>query len=122
MVDDVHVDRPPPPLDEQLGHEDRLDGGRRRHLPIFPPPVKAARCGHRPLRHQRDGSARTFDHVFSRYTPRDPTTWPRAREMGVTLPPELDEPNAELAPELIMRSLRDIAGHLFPRLAAAGLE
>jgi hypothetical protein len=27
MVDDVHVDRPPLALDEQLGHEDRRDGG-----------------------------------------------------------------------------------------------
>jgi phospholipase C len=105
---------------------------------------------------QRDASARTFDHVFSRDTPRDPNTWaspqPRpvpawtadpeligkslsglgktigpalitkAREMGVTLPPELDEPGAELTPELIVRSLRDIAGHFFPRLATAGLD
>lgn len=105
---------------------------------------------------QRDASARTFDHVFSRDTPRDPATWlspqPRpvpawtadpeligkslsglgktigpalitkTREMGVTLPPELDEPNAELTSELIVRSLRDIAGHFFPRLAAAGLD
>ena len=101
-------------------------------------------------------STATFDHVFSRDTPRDPTTWPsqqprpvpawtadpeligkslsglgkatgpalitKAREMGVTLPPELDQPNAELTPELIVRSLRDIAGHFFPRLAAAGLD
>ena len=105
---------------------------------------------------QRDASARTFDHVFSRDTPRDPAAWatprPRpvpewtadpeligkslsglgktvgpalitkARAMGVRLPPELDEPNAELTPELIIRSLRDIAGHLFPRLAAEGLD
>ena len=46
----------------------------------------------------------------------------KARELGVTLPPELDEPDAELTPELIIRSLRDIAGHFFPRLAAAGLD
>lgn len=32
MVDDVHVDRHPLALDEQLGHEDGRDGGRRRHL------------------------------------------------------------------------------------------
>jgi hypothetical protein len=46
----------------------------------------------------------------------------KARAMGVALPPELDDPNAELTPELIMRSLRDIAGRLFPRLAGAGLD
>ena len=99
---------------------------------------------------QRDASARTFEHVFSRETPRDPDAWAmfealpvpewtadpellgkslsglgkaagpaligKAREMGVTLPPELDDPNVELTPELIIRSLRDIAGHFFPRL------
>ena len=31
MVDDVYVDRHPLALGEQLGHEDRRDGGRRRH-------------------------------------------------------------------------------------------
>jgi hypothetical protein len=46
----------------------------------------------------------------------------KAREMGVKLPPELDDPNAELSPELIVRSLRDIAGHLFPRLASADVD
>ncbi len=105
---------------------------------------------------RRDASARTFDHVFSRNTPRDPAAWAtpearpvpawtadpeligkslsglgktigpalitKAREMGVTLPPELDEPDAELTPDLIMRSLRDIVGQFFPRLAAAGLD
>jgi phospholipase C len=105
---------------------------------------------------QRDASARTFDHVFSRETPRDPDAWAavealpepawtadpeligkslsglgkiagpaligRAQEMGVTLPPEVDDPNAELTPELIMRSLWDIAGHFFPRLATRVLD
>ena len=46
----------------------------------------------------------------------------KAREMGVTLPPELDDPDAELTPELIMRSLRDIAGHIFPRLATGPID
>ena len=42
MVDDVHVDRPPHALvDQQLGHEDRGDGRRRRHPPILPQPAKA---------------------------------------------------------------------------------
>src|SRR4029077_17035149 len=101
---------------------------------------------------RRDASARRFDHVFARDSPRDPDAWVtpkahpvpawtpdpeligsslsglgkaagpaligKAREMGVTLPPGLDDPNAELTPELIMRSLRDIAGHFFPGLVA----
>jgi phospholipase C len=101
---------------------------------------------------QRDASARTFDHVFSRTTPRDPTTWAtvtalpvpawtmdpevvgrglstlgkgmgpaliaKAREMGVKLPPELDDPHAALTPGLIVPFLRDIAGHFFPLLAS----
>jgi hypothetical protein len=36
MVDDVHVDRHPLALGEQVGNEDRRDGRRRRHQPIFP--------------------------------------------------------------------------------------
>jgi phospholipase C len=101
---------------------------------------------------KRDASARTFEQVFCRDSPREPDAWvtveplpvpewtadpeligktlsglgkaagpaliEKAREMGVALPPELDDPNAELTPELIMRSLRDIAGHFFPRLVA----
>ena len=100
---------------------------------------------------QRDASARTFDHVFSLATPRDPETWAtltarpvpawtmdpevvgkalstlgkgmapaliaRAREMGVQLPAELNDPEAELTPRLIVGVLRDIAGHFFPLLA-----
>jgi len=100
---------------------------------------------------QRDASARTFDHVFSRATPRDPQYWAaitarpvpawtidpavvgrglstlgkgmapaiiaRAREMGVQLPAELNDPRTKLAPRLIVGVLRDIAGHFFPLLA-----
>ena len=81
---------------------------------------------------QRDASARTFDHVFSRATPRDPQTWAapkphpvpawtmdpevvgqglsslgkglgpaliaRAREMGVQLPAELNDPEPSFHP------------------------
>ena len=99
---------------------------------------------------QRDASARTFDHVFSLVTPRDPATWAsvkarpvpewamdpvavgeslsalgkaampgllaKAREMGVNLPPELDDPGAELKPGDIVPLLREMAGHFFPRL------
>ncbi|MET1003687.1 MAG: alkaline phosphatase family protein [Acidimicrobiia bacterium] len=41
-----------------------------------------------------------------------------AKQMGVTVPPELDTPDAKLTPELVVPFLRDIAGHFFPRLAA----
>ena len=100
---------------------------------------------------QRDASARTFDHVLSLDTPRDPKTWAtitarpvpawtmdpevvgkglstlgkgmgpalidRAREMGVQLPAELNDPGAELSPSHIVRVLREVAGHFFPLLA-----
>jgi phospholipase C len=100
---------------------------------------------------QRDAQARTFDHVFSRPTPRNPDTWvaveaqavpdwaldyellgkalsglgkaagpaliDKARALGATLPPELDDPNTELTPELIVDVLRDVAWHFFPQLA-----
>jgi phospholipase C len=46
----------------------------------------------------------------------------KARELGVTLPAELDDPNAELTPGVIIRALRDIAGHFFPRLATTKLD
>ena len=42
-----------------------------------------------------------------------------ARELGVDLPPQLDDPGAELTPDLIVEVLRDIAWHYFPRLAPA---
>jgi phospholipase C len=102
---------------------------------------------------QRDASARTFDHVFTRQTARDPGAWAtfdarpvpawtmdeevvgralsglgrvagpglidKARELGVALPPQLDDPSAELTPHLTIEVLRDIASHFFPRLAPA---
>ena len=37
--------------------------------------------------------------------------------MGVSLPPELDDPKAELTPKLIVEVLRDVSWHFFPRLA-----
>jgi phospholipase C len=104
---------------------------------------------------QRDAFARTFDHLFTRETPRNPDTWTsvearpvpewamdfnlvnnalsglgktigpgfiaQAKAMGVeNLPPELDDPNAEITPELIIKVFRDLAWHLFPRLAPEG--
>jgi phospholipase C len=100
---------------------------------------------------QRDASARPFDDVFTRTSPRDPQTWApikaqsvpawamdpevtgkalsglgkavgpglidHARAMGVKLPPQLDDPNAELTPSLIIEVLRDVAWFYFPGLA-----
>jgi phospholipase C len=97
---------------------------------------------------QRDASARTFDHVFSRGIARDPETWAtfeaqplpdwhmdpevvgkaismlgknigagvieKAKELGVTLPPQVTDPAAQLTPEL-----RDIGFHFFPLLDPA---
>ena len=40
--------------------------------------------------------------------------------MGATLPPELDDPNTELTPQLIFEVLRDVAWHIFPQLAPEG--
>jgi phospholipase C len=100
---------------------------------------------------QRDASARTFGHIFTRGTPRDPWTWAtfqaqpepawtidyvalgkalgylgkdvgpgiieHARQMELRLPPQLDDPSAELTPQLIVEVIRDVAFHYFPRLA-----
>jgi phospholipase C len=41
----------------------------------------------------------------------------RAREMGVQLPAELNDPGAELSPSHIVGVLREVAGHFFPLLA-----
>ena len=99
----------------------------------------------------RDASARTFDHIFARGTPRDPQAWAtfqapplpawtidylalgkalgylgkdigpgiieHARQMELKLPPQLDDPSAELTPQLIVEVIRDVAFHYFPRLA-----
>ena len=40
----------------------------------------------------------------------------KAKEMGVKLPPELDAPDAQLRPGLVVPLLRDIAHHFFPLL------
>ncbi len=104
----------------------------------------------------RDASARPFDHVFSRATPRDPGSWaaPKAhpvpewtanpevigqalsslgkglvpafiamaRQLGVPLPAELNDPEAALPPGRVVGVLRDIAGHFFPLLAGAAKD
>jgi phospholipase C len=41
----------------------------------------------------------------------------RAREIGVQLPAELNDPGAELSPRHIVGVLREVAGHFFPLLA-----
>ena len=100
---------------------------------------------------QRDASARTFDDLFTRDTPRDPETWAtvtaqpvpawalddetlgqalgglgkdighgiieHASELGIKLPPQLDDPSYELTPQLIVEVIRDAAFHYFPQLA-----
>jgi phospholipase C len=39
------------------------------------------------------------------------------RELGVELPPELDEPDAEITPAALFDAIRQAALHIFPRLA-----
>ena len=43
-----------------------------------------------------------------------------ARQMGVELPAQLDDPSAELTPRLIVEVVRDVAFHYFPQLAPGG--
>jgi hypothetical protein len=43
-----------------------------------------------------------------------------ARQMGVKLPPQLDDPSTELTPQLIVEIIRDIAFNYFPQLAPGG--
>jgi hypothetical protein len=91
---------------------------------------------------------RTFEHIFTRGTPRDPRAWAtfqapplpawtidylalgkalgylgkdigpgiieHARQMELKLPPQLDDPSAELTPQLIVEVIRDVAFHYFP--------
>jgi hypothetical protein len=44
----------------------------------------------------------------------------RARELGVSLPAELRDPETELLPRLIVGTLRQVAGHFFPLLTRDG--
>jgi phospholipase C len=89
---------------------------------------------------QRDASARTFDHVFSRATPRDPPTWaaPQAHPVpGWTMDPEvvgqgLSTLGMGVGPALIARAqemgvqlpaeLNDPAADLPPRLIVTVLR
>ena len=40
-----------------------------------------------------------------------------AKKMGVSLPPQLDGPNPQFTPELLIQFLREICLHIFPALA-----
>ena len=40
-----------------------------------------------------------------------------AKKMGVPLPAELEGPDAEFTPELLIKFLRQVCWHLFPGLA-----
>jgi hypothetical protein len=46
----------------------------------------------------------------------------RAREMDLPLPAGLNSPETELAPRLIVGTLRHVAGHFFPLLAAGAAD
>ena len=41
----------------------------------------------------------------------------RARQMGVPIPAELNNPGTDLPPRLLVSVLRQVAGHFFPLLA-----
>jgi phospholipase C len=43
----------------------------------------------------------------------------RARHLGVTLPPQVDDPNAEITPDVIIDVLREVSWHSFPLLRPA---
>lgn len=45
-----------------------------------------------------------------------PAAIAKAREMGVTVPAELSDPDARLTPALVVPFLRDVAHHVFPLL------
>jgi phospholipase C len=59
---------------------------------------------------QRDASARTFDHVFSRATPRDPGTW-----AAITARPV---PDWTMDPEVVGKGLSTLGMGIGPALIA----
>jgi phospholipase C len=48
-----------------------------------------------------------------------PAVIAKAREMGVSLPAELQDPNADMPPRVVVEIFRDIAAHFFPLLRSA---
>jgi phospholipase C len=59
---------------------------------------------------QRDASARTFDHVFSRATPRDPGTWAAISARPV--------PDWTMDPEVVGKGLSSLGMGIGPALIA----
>ena len=105
---------------------------------------------------ERDKAARTFDYVFSRETPREPTDWnapvalpvPQtqidwqaadktlsnlgraalpgvlawAKQKGIALPPEVDDPNFHLTPTLAYDVQNYICAQIWPTLGPQGKD
>jgi phospholipase C len=63
---------------------------------------------------QRDASARTFDHVFSRATPRDPGTWAAPQPQPV--------PGWTMDPEVVGQGLSTLGKGMGPALIARARE
>jgi phospholipase C len=63
---------------------------------------------------QRDASARSFEHVFSRATPRDPTTWVTLKAQPV--------PDWTMDPEVVGRALSSLGKGLVPAIIATASE
>ena len=63
---------------------------------------------------QRDASARTFDHVFSLDTPRDPTTWATVTARPV--------PEWTMDPEVVGKALSTLGKGMGPALIAKARE
>jgi phospholipase C len=62
----------------------------------------------------RDASARTFDHVFSRATPRDPKTWATIKSLPV--------PAWTMDPEVVGKGLSTLGKGMGPALIAKARE
>jgi hypothetical protein len=45
-----------------------------------------------------------------------PAVLEKAKELGVEIPPQLDDPSAEPTPEVLAELIRDIGFHFFPLL------
>ena len=65
--------------------------------------------------HRRQGPQRPRQGHGTRPHRNTPRRWE-----STNLPPQLDDPNTEITPELIIKVFRDVAWHFFPRLAPEG--
>jgi phospholipase C len=63
---------------------------------------------------QRDASARTFEYVFSRATPRDPATWAAMKALPV--------PDWTMDPEVVGNALSSLGKGLVPAIIASARE